>query len=177
MSRIGKHPVTVPAGVDVTIDGLSVSAKGKLGTLSVDLTDDVSIRREDDLIIVEPRESSKKAKTMWATSRSRIANIVTGVNTGFTKTLEITGVGYRASVQGNDLVLNLGYSHEVRYPIPEGIKIACEKPTSVSISGADKQVVGQVASEIRAKRPPEPFKGKGVRYGDERILRKEGKKK
>jgi large subunit ribosomal protein L6 len=177
MSRIGKHPVAVPSGVQVNVKGQTVTAKGKLGELSVDIVDDVAVSMEDGKVAVNPRNNSRFARNMWATSRTQINNIVTGVDKGFTRNLEINGVGYRAAVQGKDLVLQLGFSHEVRYPIPEGIKMVTEKPTSISISGYDKQKVGQVAAEIRSVRPPEPFKGKGVKYDTETILRKEGKKK
>ncbi len=177
MSRVGKNPVEVPAGVEVAIKGGLVSAKGKLGTLDFQATDDVKITQEDSKIWVKPVNETKKARAMWGTARSRIQNMVQGVSEGFTKELEINGVGYRAAVQGQSLNLQLGFSHDVAYPIPEGITIKCEKPTSISISGADKQKVGQVAAEIRGYRPPEPYKGKGVKYADEVILRKEGKKK
>jgi large subunit ribosomal protein L6 len=177
MSRVGKNPVEVPAGVEVAIKGGLVSAKGKLGTLDFQATDDVEITQEDSKIWVKPLNETKKARAMWGTARSRIQNMVQGVSEGFTKELEINGVGYRAAVQGQALNLQLGFSHDVAYPIPEGITIKCEKPTSISISGADKQKVGQVAAEIRSYRPPEPYKGKGVKYADEVILRKEGKKK
>lgn len=177
MSRVGKNPVVVPSGVEVKVDGLTVSAKGKLGELSFDVTNDVTITLEDGKVTVAPVDMSKKARSMWGTARARIQNLVIGVSEGYTKNLEITGVGYRAAVQGKTLNLQLGFSHDVNYPIPEGIEMKCAKPTSISISGADKQLVGQVASEIRGYRPPEPYKGKGVRYADEQILRKEGKKK
>ncbi len=177
MSRVGKNPVDVPAGVEVAISGGLVSAKGKLGALDFQATGDVAITQEDGKVWVKPVNESKKARSMWGTARSRIQNMVTGVSEGFTKNLEINGVGYRAAVQGQALNLQLGFSHDVAYPIPEGITIKCEKPTAISISGADKQKVGQVAAEIRSYRPPEPYKGKGVKYADEVILRKEGKKK
>jgi large subunit ribosomal protein L6 len=177
MSRVGKNPVEVPSGVEVQVNGASVTAKGKLGQLSYEATDQVELSMEDGKIWVKPRNQSKAARALWGTTRARISNLVTGVSEGFTKELEITGVGYRAAVQGKNLSLQLGFSHDVVYPIPEGIMVVCEKPTSIKISGADKQVVGQVAAEIRAYRPPEPYKGKGVRYADEYILRKEGKKK
>lgn len=177
MSRIGKHPVVVPSGVQVAIDGRTITAKGKLGQLSYTSVDDVAVSMNDNAIKVEPRNETRKARTMWATTRTRINNLVVGVSEGFKRDLEITGVGYRAQVQGKELVLQLGYSHDIRYPVPEGITITCEKPTSISIFGRDKQQVGQVAAEIRAMRGPEPYKGKGVRYADETILRKEGKKK
>ena len=177
MSRIAKHPVTVPSGVEVKIDGQDVTAKGKLGQLSLRLIDEVGAAQDGDKITVTPRSNSRLARNMWATSRTLINNLVLGVSEGFTKQLEINGVGYRAAVQGKDLVLQLGYSHEVRHPIPEGITVKCERPTAITISGADKQRVGQMAAEVRAYRKPEPFKGKGVKYADETILRKEGKKK
>lgn len=177
MSRVGKNPVTVPDGTDIQIAGQVVSAKGKLGQLSASLPSEVEVTREDNLIWVKPRGNSKRARAMWGTSQATVSNLITGVSEGFTKTLEITGVGYRASVQGKNLNLQVGYSHDVLYPIPEGIDIKCDGQTTIIISGADKQTVGQVAAEIRAFRKPEPYKGKGVRYRDEYILRKEGKKK
>tara|TARA_R110000787_G_scaffold116446_5_gene226706 strand:+ start:388 stop:891 length:504 start_codon:yes stop_codon:yes gene_type:complete len=167
----------VPEGVTVDIAGQLVTAKGKLGELSVNLGDDVEVTREDNLLVVKPRGNSKQARTMWGTSRSLVQNIVTGVGEGFTIKLEIVGVGYRAAVEGKDLVLQLGFSHEVRHPIPEGITIACERPTLVAISGSDRQKVGQLAANIRSYRKPEPYKGKGIKYENEFILRKEGKKK
>lgn len=177
MSRVGSNPVSVPEGVTVDIAGQLVTAKGKLGELSVNLGDDVEVTREDNLLVVKPRGNSKQARTMWGTSRSLVQNIVTGVGEGFTIKLEIVGVGYRAAVEGKDLVLQLGFSHEVRHPIPEGITIACERPTLVAISGSDRQKVGQLAANIRSYRKPEPYKGKGIKYENEFILRKEGKKK
>ena len=177
MSRVGKYPVSIPQGVHVTLQGRTLVAKGKNGELKLPLTDDVDIDINDSQVAVKPRRDDRRSRTMWGTTRSLINGMVTGVSSGFTKSMEITGTGYRAAVQGKDLVLNLGYSHEVRYPIPSGITIVCERPTAVKVSGADKQRVGQVAAEIRAYRGPEPYKGKGVRYTDEQILRKEGKKK
>ena len=177
MSRVGKNPVEVPSGVEIAIKGALVSAKGKLGSLEFKATDDVEITQEDGKVWVKPVNDSKKARAMWGTARARIQNMVIGVSEGFKKDLEINGVGYRAAVQGQALNLQLGFSHDVAYPIPEGISVKCEKPTSITISGADKQKVGQVAAEIRSYRPPEPYKGKGVKYADEVILRKEGKKK
>jgi large subunit ribosomal protein L6 len=177
MSRIGKNPVSLPDGVSVVINEQTVTAKGKLGELTASFTDDVEITQEGNVVTVRPREGAPRAKQMWGMSRSVINNLVVGVSEGFTKKLEITGVGYRAQVQGKDLVMQLGYSHEVRYPMPEGIDIKCPDQTTIEISGADKQKVGQVASEIRGYRPPEPYKGKGVRYAGEYIVRKEGKKK
>lgn len=177
MSRIGKHPVPVPDGVTVSVAGQEVSAKGKLGELKVVLADEVEVTQDDGGITVRPRDSSKRARTMWGLSRTLVNNVVTGVSEGFSKNLEIQGVGYRAQVQGKNLVLQLGYSHDIEFPIPEGIDIKCERPTAITVSGADRQQVGQVAAEIRAIRPPEPYKAKGVRYEGEYVLRKEGKKK
>jgi large subunit ribosomal protein L6 len=177
MSRVGKYPVPVPAGVQVALQGRTVVAKGKMGELKLPLTDEVDVEIEGSQVAVKPRRDDRRSRTMWGTTRSLINGMCIGVSTGFTKSMEITGTGYRAAVQGKDLVLALGFSHEVRYPIPEGIAIVCERPTAVKVSGADKQRVGQVAAEIRAYRGPEPYKGKGVRYTDEQILRKEGKKK
>lgn len=177
MSRIGQNPVPVPDGVTVSIAGATVSAKGRRGELSVDLTDDVTITQQDGVIVVAPVNDSQKARSMWGTARSCIDNLVQGVSTGFTRKLEISGTGYRAQVQGSNLVLQLGFSHDVHYPIPQDITIACPDQTHIEISGADKQKVGQIAAEIRGYRPPEPYKGKGVRYEGEYILRKEGKKK
>jgi len=177
MSRVGKYPVPVPAGVQVALQGRTVIAKGKMGELKLPLTDEVDVEIEGSHVAGKPRRDDRRSRTMWGTTRSLINGMCIGVSTGFTKSMEITGTGYRAAVQGKDLVLALGFSHEVRYPIPEGITIVCERPTAVKVSGADKQRVGQVAAEIRAYRGPEPYKGKGVRYTDEQILRKEGKKK
>ncbi len=177
MSRVGKHPVAVPDGIDVNIDGRTVTAKGKLGQRSVSLPPEVEIVREGNLIWIKPLGASQRARTMWGTSRSILDNLVTGVGQGFTKTLLITGVGYRANAQGRTLNLQLGYSHDVNYALPEGVDVKCEGNTTIIVSGADKQQVGQVAAEIRAFRKPEPYKGKGIRYADEQILRKEGKKK
>ena len=177
MSRIGKNPVTVPAGVDVKLEGRDMNVKGKLGQLSMRFVDDVDVEMADGQITVKPVGTSKKARMMWGMQRTLAANLVQGVSEGFVRDLEITGVGYRAQVQGKVLNLSLGYSHDVLYDIPEGIEIKCEKPTSSRVSGIDKQRVGQVAAEIRAWRPPEPYKGKGVRYSDEYVVRKEGKKK
>ncbi len=177
MSRVGKYPVPVPAGVQVALQGRTVVAKGKLGELKLPLTDEVDVEIEGSQVAVKPRRDDRRSRTMWGTTRSLINGMCIGVSTGFTKSMEITGTGYRAAVQGKDLVLALGFSHEVRYAIPEGITIVCDRPTAVKVTGADKQRVGQVAAEIRAYRGPEPYKGKGVRYTDEQILRKEGKKK
>jgi large subunit ribosomal protein L6 len=177
MSRIGKHPVAVPSGVTVDVAGQLVTAKGKLGQLTIDLGRDVEVGREGSEVWVKPRGENPRSRTMWGTARALIQNMVVGVNQGFTVNLEIVGVGYRAAVEGKTLVLQLGYSHEIRYPIPEGITIRCERPTVIAVTGADRQKVGQVAAEIRGYRKPEPYKGKGIKYADEYILRKEGKKK
>lgn len=177
MSRIGKNPVEVPEGVDVAIVGQQVTAKGKLGELTATLTDDVDLSREDNLVWVKPRGTSPRARKMWGTARSVVNNLVVGVSEGFSRNLEINGVGYRAALQGSELVMQLGFSHEVRHAVPEGITIKCPDQTHITIEGADKQKVGQTAAEIRAYRLPEPYKGKGVKYADEYILRKEGKKK
>ena len=177
MSRVGKHPVAVPSGVTVEIANRILKAKGKLGELSLELSDEVEAKLEDGKVVVTPRSETKRARTLWGTTRALVNNMVGGVSKGFSKTLEINGVGYRAQVQGKNLQLQLGYSHDVVYPIPAGVTIKCEKPTQITISGADRQRVGQVAAEIRAFRKPEPYKGKGIKYDNERILRKEGKKK
>ncbi|MHA1598307.1 MAG: 50S ribosomal protein L6 [Alphaproteobacteria bacterium] len=177
MSRIGKYPVEVPDGVELAIAGQQVTVKGKLGELSATMTDDVDITKEGNLVTINPRGTSKRARQMWGTARSVVNNLVVGVSEGFSKNLEVNGVGYRAQVQGKDLVMQLGFSHEVRHPIPEGIDIKCPDQTHITVAGFDKQKVGQTAAEIRAYRPPEPYKGKGVKYENEYILRKEGKKK
>ena len=177
MSRVGLLPVDVPAGVDVKIEDRRVTAKGKLGELSLTLIDEIDLAREDNKLIVSPKNESKRARAMWGTSRSLLANIVHGVDQGFTVVLEIIGVGYRAAIDGKELVLQLGYSHEIRYQMPDGIIITSERPTHIMVSGADRQMVGQVAAEIRAFRKPEPYKGKGIRYQGEHVIRKEGKKK
>jgi large subunit ribosomal protein L6 len=177
MSRVGKYPVAVPAGVDVQVAGATVTAKGKLGQLSLAIPREVEARLDEGKLWVKPRADGKRARMMWGTYRALLNNLVNGVAKGFSVSLEIQGVGYRAAVQGKNLQLQLGYSHDIVYPIPEGISIKCDKPTSVTISGADRQRVGQVAAEIRAMRGPEPYKGKGIRYEGEQILRKEGKKK
>ncbi len=177
MSRIGKKPVTVPAGVTASIENGTLSVKGPKGTLSMPTLDDITYGLEDGSISVQPANVSKRARSFWGMQRTMVSNLVTGVTEGFTKTLEITGVGYRAAVQGKNLRLQLGYSHDVDYAIPEGITIATPDPTTVSISGSDKQKVGQVAAEIRRWRKPEPYKGKGIKYRGEYIFRKEGKKK
>jgi large subunit ribosomal protein L6 len=177
MSRIGKKPVPVPKGVTANVEGQTVTTKGPKGQLAVVLVDQVAVSMTEDGVAVEPRDESKQARAMWGMSRTLVQNIVTGVTQGFEKKLEISGVGYRAQVQGKNLNLALGYSHDVAYPIPDGIQVQCPKPTEIVVSGIDKQKVGQVAAEIRRYRPPEPYKGKGVKYAGEFIFRKEGKKK
>jgi large subunit ribosomal protein L6 len=177
MSRIGKHPVPVPSGVTVAVEGPVVRAKGKLGSLEARLTDDVIIAVEDGRVVVTPRGEGKRARMMWGTARTRINNLMVGVEKGFSRKLEINGVGYRAQVQGRTLVLQLGYSHDIRFELPDGIKVECPDPTHMIVSGADKQQVGQVAAEIRAFRAVEPYKGKGIKYDNEIVMRKEGKKK
>ncbi len=177
MSRIGKKPVPVPSGVTANIEGQTVKMKGPKGALALVLPDDVTVKMDKGAIKVDPRNETKRARSMWGTSRTLVANLVAGVTKGFEDKLEITGVGYRASVQGKNLQIALGYSHDVIYPIPEGIAIVTPKPTEILITGIDKQKVGQVAAEIRGFRPPEPYKGKGVKYAGEYIFRKEGKKK
>jgi large subunit ribosomal protein L6 len=177
MSRIGRNPVPLPKDVTATVDGKTVKVKGPKGELSVRLNDQVEAALGPNGISVTPRAGAEKGRQMWGLSRTLVNNLVVGVTKGFTEKLEINGVGYRAAVQGKNLNLQLGFSHDVVYPIPPGISIVCEKPTSIAISGIDKQMVGQVAAEIRGWRPPEPYKGKGVKYAGEYILRKEGKKK
>jgi large subunit ribosomal protein L6 len=177
MSRIGKNPVAIPAGVSVELVGQQLTAKGPLGTLSLLVSGEVSATIADGAVTIAPNSEAQHARAMWGTTRALVNNMVTGVATGFTRNLEINGVGYRAAVQGNVLNLQLGYSHEIPYPIPKDVRIICERPTLIAVSGADRQRVGQVAAEIRAFRPPEPYKGKGVKYRDEIVRRKEGKKK
>jgi large subunit ribosomal protein L6 len=177
MSRIGKRPVAIPAGVTANVAGQTVKVKGPKGALEVVLHDDVVVKLEDGKVKIDPRYETKRARSQWGTSRTLVSNLIAGVTKGFEERLEINGVGYRAAVQGKNLQLALGYSHDVVFPIPEGITIATPKPVEIVISGMDRQKVGQVAAEIREYRPPEPYKGKGVKYADERIFRKEGKKK
>ncbi len=177
MSRIGKKAVPVPVGVTVNLSGMDVAVKGPKGQLSFMLTDQVIAKMEAGGVKVDPKDKSKLARSAWGMSRTMIANMIKGVTTGYSKTLEISGVGYRAAVQGKVLQLALGYSHDINYPIPEGIEIKTPKPTEIVVSGIDKQRVGQVAAEIREYRGPEPYKGKGVKYAGEYIFRKEGKKK
>ncbi|MCB1486186.1 MAG: 50S ribosomal protein L6 [Bauldia sp.] len=177
MSRIGKKAVEVPQGVTASIEGQKVSVKGPKGELAFLATDDVDIAMEDGSIAVRPRDASNRARAAWGMSRTMVANLMEGVTKGFERKLEINGVGYRAAVQGSNLQISVGFSHEVLYPIPQGIKIETPKPTEIVISGSDKQRVGQIAAEIREYRPPEPYKGKGIKYAEETIHRKEGKKK
>ncbi|KZL21178.1 50S ribosomal protein L6 [Pseudovibrio axinellae] len=177
MSRIGKKPVPVPSGVTATINGQNVIVKGPKGELSFVVNDLVSVDMTDDGIRLDPRNQTKNARSLWGMSRTMVANLITGVTSGFEKQLAITGVGYRAQVQGKTLNLALGFSHDVKFDIPEGVEIKCPKPTEIVINGIDKQQIGQVAANIREYRPPEPYKGKGIRYADEFIVRKEGKKK
>ena len=177
MSRIGKKAVPIPSGVTANVEGQTVKIKGPKGAMQVVLPEDVSVTMDKGEVKVDPRNDGKRARSMWGTSRTLVNNLVTGVTKGFEKKLEITGVGYRAALQGKNLQIALGYSHDVIYPVPEGIVIATPKPTEILVTGIDKQKVGQVAAEIRAFRPPEPYKGKGVKYAGEFIFRKEGKKK
>jgi large subunit ribosomal protein L6 len=177
MSRVGKKPVPIPAGVTAKVDGQDVAVKGSKGELKFSVPSEISVVLDGSSIKVDPRENSKRARAMWGTSRAQIANLVTGVTSGFEKKLEITGVGYKAAVVGKNLQMSLGYSHDVNYPIPAGIAIVTPRPTEVTISGIDRRQVGQVAAEIRSLRGPEPYKGKGIKYAGEFIFRKEGKKK
>ena len=177
MSRVGSKPVIVPDGVTIILANRALTVKGKLGELSMSIVNQVDINHADDQIVITPKDESKTARAMWGMQRSLAENIVTGVSEGFTKELEIQGVGYRAALQGKILKLQLGHSHDIDFTIPDGIEIECERPTSIKIKGIDKQKVGQVAAVIRSYRPPEPYKGKGVRYLGEYVFRKEGKKK
>jgi large subunit ribosomal protein L6 len=177
MSRIGNKPVIVPDGVTIQLAARALTAKGKLGELTMNVVDQVEISHADNRIVVTPKDQTKVARSMWGLQRSLAQNIVTGVSEGFSKELEIQGVGYRAALQGKILKLQLGHSHDIDFAIPDGIEIECERPTAIKVKGIDKQKVGQVAAVIRSYRPPEPYKGKGVRYVGEYIFRKEGKKK
>ncbi len=177
MSRIGKRPVMIPSGVTATVEGQTVKMKGPKGQLQFVAHDDVEVKFESGVITVAPRFKTNRAQAMYGTARAQVANLVAGVTKGFEKKLEITGVGYRAAMQGKNLQLALVYSHDVVYPIPEGITVTVPKPTEITITGSNSQRVGQVAAEIRSYRPPEPYKGKGVKYANEFIFRKEGKKK
>jgi large subunit ribosomal protein L6 len=177
MSRVGKNPVTIPSNVECYLEGLTLSAKGKKASLSMRVSPEVIVSVKDGKILVKPASQSKQARMMWGTTQRLVNNLIEGVTNGFTKRLEINGVGYRASVQGNKVQLQLGFSHEIFYTIPSDVQIIAEKPTLLVISGASRQRVGQIAAEIRSYRGPEPYKGKGIKYEDEFILRKEGKKK
>ena len=177
MSRIGKHPVPIPSGVEVQLSGQTLTTRGTLGSLSLVVSNEVTASITEGAVSIAPKSDTKQSRAMWGTTRALVSNMVTGVSTGFSRNLEIVGVGYRAAVQGNTLNLQLGYSHDIPFPIPADVRIACERPTVVSVSGADRQRVGQVAAEIRSYRPPEPYKGKGIRYANETVRRKEGKKK
>lgn len=177
MSRIGKLPVEIVSGVKVALSGQEITVTGPKGTLKTQLPREVVVKQEDNKISVKPANDGKRAKAMWGLSRTLVQNMVTGTAQGYTVNLEMNGVGYKAALQGQKLKLSLGYSHDIDYVIPAGIKIEAPKPTELVISGADKQKVGQVAAEIRRYRKPEPYKGKGIKYSDEKIRRKEGKKK
>jgi len=177
MSRVGKNPIEIPSGTTVKVEGQTVTAKGKLGERHLELVESIGAEVDGNQLLVNPKENPDRHRMMWGTMRSLAQGLVTGVSEGFTRNLEINGVGYRAQVEGKNLKLQLGFSHDVVYPIPDGIDIKCERPTAIAVSGADKQRVGQIASEIRSFRPPEPYKGKGVKYAEEFIFRKEGKKK
>ena len=177
MSRLGKLPVEIPSGVTATVNGALLSIKGPKGELSFNVPETVTLSHEDNALTVKPSDETKKARAMWGTARAHILNMVNGVSNGFTKNLELVGVGYRAQAQGNKLNLSLGFSHPVVYSVPEGITVETPSQTEIVIRGSDKQVVGQVAAEIRGVRPPEPYKGKGVRYANERVRIKEAKKK
>ena len=177
MSRIGKKAVAVPAGVTASVEGQTVTMKGPKGALQFVVPDDIIVKMDKGAVKVDPRSETKRALAMWGTSRTLVANLIAGVTKGFEEKLEITGVGYRATIQGKNLQIALGFSHDIVYPIPDGITIATPKPTEIVVSGIDKQKVGQVAAELRAFRPPEPYKGKGVKYAGEYVFRKEGKKK
>ena len=177
MSRVGKHPVAVPKEVQVALNGQQIRAKGPKGELARTLSDLVVVTVEAGQIKIGPRDKSRRARAMWGTERNLVRNMVEGVTKGYVRNLEIQGVGYRSNVQGQNLVLQLGFSHEVTYPIPKGVEVKVDKQTLISISGADRRQVGQVAADIRGFRGPEPYKGKGIRYSGEKVLRKEGKKK
>lgn len=177
MSRIGKHPVRIPSGVEVLLSGQTLTAKGRLGTLNLVVSNEVDTSIADGTVTIAPKSDTKQSRAMWGTTRALVDNMVTGVSTGFSVNLEITGVGYRAQVQGDTLNLQLGYSHDIPFAIPDDVRIICERPTVINVTGADRQRVGQIAADIRAYRPPEPYKGKGIRYATETVRRKEGKKK
>jgi len=177
MSRIGKQPIEIPQGVEVTVDGTEVAVKGPKGSLAHKVAEEVDVRRENGALVINPKTEDKRGLSQWGLQRTLVANLIEGVTKGFEKKLEISGVGYRARAQGKTLNLQLGYSHDIDYPVPDGVSIDTPSQTEIVVSGIDKQLVGQVAAEIRAFRRPEPYKGKGVRYADEYVYRKEGKKK
>ncbi len=177
MSRVGKNPVVLPQGVSANLDGQIIKVKGPKGELSLEVHRDIEAKIDGTNVTVAPRNEERQTRALWATMQRRIKNMVIGVSNGYEKNLEIEGVGYRSNLQGKELVLQLGFSHDIRYPVPEGITIAVEKQTAIKITGIDKEKVGQVAAEIRGYKPPEPYKGKGIRYAGEYIIRKEGKKK
>jgi large subunit ribosomal protein L6 len=177
MSRVGRNPVAVPAGVTVQVAGQTVTAKGKFGELRYDVAPTMEVKLDGNQLWVKPRQDSARVRPTWGTQRALLKNLVQGVNAGFQRALVINGVGFRAAAQGKVLTLQLGFSHDVTYKVPEGLTIACTTPQNITISGADRQKVGQAAAEIRALRKPEPYKGKGIRYAEEEVLRKEGKKK
>ena len=177
MSRVGKLPVELPEGVSANIQGSDLKVKGPKGELDLVVHDDVLVKQDGNVFSFEPKTNSRFAKAMYATTRALVNNMVIGVSQGYTRVLEINGVGYRAAVQGKDLVLQLGFSHEVKHPLPEGVTAQVEKNTTITLTGIDKQLLGETAAKIRSYRPPEPYKGKGVKYAEERIIRKEGKKK
>jgi large subunit ribosomal protein L6 len=177
MSRIGLSTIKIPDGVTVTQDADKILAKGKIGELSVKMHESINIKIDNNIIVFSTNKKSKQARALWGTTRANVANIIKGVSEGFEKNLELSGVGYRAQVQGSKIILNLGYSHPVEMLIPPGIKVTSEKPTELKLFGANRQLLGQFAANVRSKRPPEPFKGKGVKYVNEFIFRKEGKKK
>ena len=177
MSRIGKKAVAVPAGVTASVEGQTVTMKGPKGALQFVVPDDIIVKMEKGAVKVDPRSETKRALAMWGTSRTLVANLIAGVTKGYEEKLEITGVGYRATIQGKTLQIALGFSHDIVYPIPDGITIATPKPTEIVVTGIDKQKVGQVAAEIRDYRPPEPYKGKGIKFAGEFVFRKQGKKK
>jgi large subunit ribosomal protein L6 len=177
MSRVGKNPVAMPAGVTATLEGLELKVKGKLGELSLPLRNEVLVKVADGKVSVAPNGTSKFARAMWGTTRANIANMIKGVSSGFVKKLEIAGIGYKAAAQGNVLKLNLGYSHDINFTVPEGIKVVTPSPTTIEVSGINRELVGETAAKIRGYRGPEPYKGKGVHYEGEYIVRKQGKKK
>ena len=177
MSRIGTHPVRIPSGVEVSLSGEMLTVKGSLGTLRLLVSDEVDASIVDGAVTIAPKSDTKLSRAMWGTTRALVNNMVTGVSAGFSVNLEITGVGYRAQVQGDTLNLQLGYSHDIPFQIPKDVRVTCERPTVITVSGADRQRVGQIAADIRAYRPPEPYKGKGIKYATENVRRKEGKKK